>query len=67
MSTKPKRAKPFKKITTKGTEKAKEAAQFIYKHRKKIMEAVELLAAIAGTASQIFGKPGKSRRRKRKS
>lgn len=57
-------------VAASGTEKAKEAAQFVYKHRKKIMEAVELLAAVLGTASQVLGKPSKpskaSRRSRRK-
>jgi hypothetical protein len=50
-----------------GITKFKEAAEFVYKHRDKIKEAAELIAAVVGTASQILGKPGKPRRRKPKS
>jgi hypothetical protein len=67
VSTRRKKTKRFKKIATSGAQKAKEGAQFVYKHRKKIMEALELLAAVVGTASQILGKPGKPRRRKPRS
>jgi hypothetical protein len=56
----------FTKIAKTSAEKGKEAAQFFYKHRKKIMEALELLTAVIGTASLALGKPGKPRRRKRK-
>ena len=47
-------------------EKTKEAVQFVYKHRKKIMDALELLAAVVGTASAVVGKPDKSKRRKKR-
>jgi hypothetical protein len=56
----------FTTIAKTSAGKAKEAAQFLYKHRKKIMEALELLTAVIGTASIALGKPGKPRRRKRK-
>ena len=54
-------------MATSGAGKAKEAAEFVYKHRKKIMDAVELLTAVLGTASQVLGKPEKSRRSRKRS
>jgi hypothetical protein len=49
-----------------GAEKAKEAARFVYKHRKKIKEAAELILAVVATASTIVGKPSPARRRKKR-
>lgn len=42
--------------------KTKDAIHFAYKHRKKILDALELIAAVVGTASTVVGKPAKSRR-----
>ena len=61
------RTKAFKRVALTGIGKFRTAAEFVYKHRGKIKEAAELVAAVLGTASQILGKPGKSRGRKRKS
>ena len=62
------RTKAFKSAARTGIGKFKAAAEFVYKHRDKIKEAAELVAAVLGTASQILGKPGKSGGgRKRKS
>jgi hypothetical protein len=60
-------AKAFKKAAVTSLGKFKTAAEFVYKHRDKIKEAAELVAAVLGTASQILVKPGRSRGRKRKS
>jgi hypothetical protein len=54
----------FKEIASLGGKKAKEAGKFIYDNREKIGEAVKLVAAVVAVASEIFGKPGKPRRRK---
>ena len=51
---------------TVSAEKTKEAVQFVYKHRKKILDALELIAAVVGTASTVVGKPSKSSRRKKR-
>ena len=61
------RTKAFKRVALTGIGKFRTAAEFVYKHRDKLKEAAELVAAVLGTASQILGKPGKSRGRKRKS
>ena len=61
-----KKTKVFKQAAAVGLGKFKDAAAFVYKHRGKLKEAAELVAAVLGTASQILGKPGKSRHRKRK-
>jgi len=61
------RTKAFKSAALTGIGKFKTAAEFVYRHRDKIKEAAELVAAVLGTASQILGKPGKSRGRKPKS
>jgi hypothetical protein len=53
-----------KHIAKVGVGKAKDAVQFVYKHRKKIIEAAEMVAAVVATASTILGKPT-PRRRKR--
>jgi len=60
-------ARAFKSAAVTSIGKFKTAAEFVYKHRGKIKEAAELVAAVLGTASQILGKPGRSRGRKRKS
>ena len=54
------------RVAKSGAEKAKEAAKFVYKHRKKIKEAAELILAVVATASTIVGKPNTRRRRKKK-
>jgi hypothetical protein len=54
-------------VATTSAGKAKDAAQFVYKHRQKIMDAVELLTAVLGTASLVLGKPEKSKRRRKRS
>ena len=54
------------RVAKSGAEKAKEAAKFVYKHRKKIKEAAELILAVVATASTIVGKPNPPRRRKKK-
>ena len=61
------RTRAFKRVALTGIGKFRTAAEFVYKHRDKLKEAAELVAAVLGTASQILGKPGKSRGRKRKS
>jgi hypothetical protein len=53
-------------VAKSGAEKAKEAAKFVYKHRKKIKEAAELILAVVATASTIVGKPNPPRRRKKR-
>jgi len=61
-----KRGKAFKKAAATGISKFKDAAAFVYKHRNRIKEAAELVAAVLGTASQIIGKvPGKKADRRR--
>ena len=60
------KTKALKSAALTGLGKFKTAAEFVYKHRDKIKEAAELVAAVLGTASQILGKPGKSGGRKRK-
>jgi hypothetical protein len=59
------KGKVFKRAAATGVEKFKIAAEFVYKHRDKIKEAAQLVAAVLGTASQILGKPGKSRAKSR--
>ena len=54
------------RMAKSGAEKAKEAARFVYKHRKKIKEAAELILAVVATASTIVGKPTPARRRKKR-
>lgn len=54
------------RVAKSGAEKAKEAAKFVYKHRKKIKEAAELILAVVATASTIVGKPSTPRRRKKR-
>ena len=61
------KTKAFKSAALTGIGKFKTAAEFVYKHRDKIKGAAQLVAAVLGTASQILGKPGKSRGRKRRS
>jgi hypothetical protein len=61
------RTKKLKKAAATSLGKFKTAAEFVYKHRDKLKDAAELVAAVLGTASQILGKPGRSRGRKRKS
>ena len=54
------------RVAKSGAEKPKEAAKFVYKHRKKIKEAAELILAVVATASTIVGKPNPRRRRKKR-
>lgn len=54
------------RVAKSGAEKAKEAAKFVYKHRKKIKEAAELILAVVATASTIVGKPNPPQRRKKR-
>src|SRR3954452_24736514 len=43
--------------------KTKDAVQFVYQHRKKILDALELIAAVVGTASAAIGKPDKRKKK----
>jgi hypothetical protein len=43
--------------------KTKDAVQFVYQHRQKILDALELIAAVVGTASAAIGKPDKRRKK----
>jgi hypothetical protein len=61
----PRKRKRLTKIAKASVEKAKHAGRFVYASRKKIIDALEAVAAVAGIVSEVFGKPGRSRRRKR--
>jgi hypothetical protein len=54
------------RVAKSGAEKAKEAGKFVYKHRKKIQEAVKPILAVVATASTILGKPNVPARRRKK-
>jgi hypothetical protein len=58
---KPKRVR---KLAKKSARKAKEAGQFLYEHRKQILEAVELLGSVIAIVSTIMGKSGFRRKKK---
>jgi hypothetical protein len=58
---KPKRVR---KLAKKSARKAKEAGQFLYDHRKQILEAVELLGSVIAIVSTIMGKSGFRRKKK---
>ena len=60
--TKPKRVR---KLAKKSARKAKEAGQFLYDHRKQILEGVELLGSVIAIVSTIMGKSGFRRRGKK--
>jgi hypothetical protein len=53
------------KIAKASVEKAKPAGRLVYANRKKIIDALEAVAAVAGIVSEVFGKPGRPRRRKK--
>ena len=67
MPTQPPRKKPkrVRKLAKKSARKAKEAGQFLYEHRKQILEAVELLGSVIAIVSTIMGKSGFRRRGKK--
>ena len=60
MATPQRKPKPkrVRKLAKKSARKAKEAGQFLYDHRKQILEAVELLGSVVAIVSAIMGKRG---------
>jgi len=62
---KPQKSKRVRKLAKKSARKAKEAGQFLYDHRKQILEAVELLGSVIAIVSTIMGKSGFRRKSKK--
>ncbi len=62
---KPQKTKRVRKLAKKSARKAKEAGQFLYEHRKQILEAVELLGSVVAIVSAVLGKSGGFRKRKK--
>ena len=54
----------LKKLATTGTRKAKDAARVIYDHRKQILEALEMMAAVAGIIATVLSKTSRPRKKK---
>ena len=63
-SATPRKSKRVKKLAKTSARKAKEAGQFLYEHRKQILEAVELLGSVIAIVSTILGKSGMRKKSK---
>ena len=55
----------LKKLATAGSRKAKDAAKVIYDHRKQILEALEMMAAVAGIIATVLAKTSRSPKKKK--